>query len=144
MKVEYKRKWVAELRSGNHKQAVGRLTRIDEEGNKSHCCLGLLCDIVKDELGLAVRDDESGIVWYNEESGVLPPVVQDAVGLKETSAGVPTYEFSLDPTRETIFDPADEFIGELKVECFHLASLNDDGLTFDQIADIIEWAEPED
>lgn len=45
MDAEMKNKWVAVLRSGEYQQCRGTLRRTDDEGNKSFCCLGVLCEI---------------------------------------------------------------------------------------------------
>lgn len=150
MKTEYKNLWVDALRSGEYAQAQRRLTLVDENGNKSHCCLGLLCDLVKDKIELEVSE-QAGSIAYDEATAVLPPSVADQLGLK-TYAGVPDYKFFIDPSRgREDGAPNPSVHGEYKSEwissevaSLHLASLNDSGLTFSQIADIIEWAEPED
>lgn len=46
MKVKYKKRWLKALRSGEYSQTTGSLT--DDEG--AFCCLGVLCDILKDEV----------------------------------------------------------------------------------------------
>ena len=46
MKVKYKKRWLEALRSGEYGQTTGSLT--DDEG--AFCCLGVLCDILKDEI----------------------------------------------------------------------------------------------
>jgi hypothetical protein len=47
MNQEIKARWVSALRSGKYEQGQHYLC---EEGK--FCCLGVLCDIVKDDLGL--------------------------------------------------------------------------------------------
>lgn len=46
MNKEVKAKWVAALRSGEYKQATGRLRSDD-----GFCCLGVLCDLHSKETG---------------------------------------------------------------------------------------------
>lgn len=146
MKAEYKKAWVGALRSGKYHQTTSTLTRIDENGTKSHCCLGLLCDIVKDDLGLLV-EEKNDRIHYDYSVSVLPASVSMALDL-DVQTGVPSYKFFLDPTREDEVNIGaspgyvNEWISADAAD-LHLASLNDSGLTFDQIADIIEWAEPE-
>jgi hypothetical protein len=41
MKVTWKKKWVAALRSDKYKQGIGELWT----GGKSYCCLGVLCRV---------------------------------------------------------------------------------------------------
>lgn len=151
MKAEYKRRWVEALRSGDYDQATEKLTIVDDNGNKSHCCLGLLCELVKDDLGLDVKEVQRVVGGYslgyattNEDgdesfaTAVLSSPIEQWVGLSHQYGGVPEYNFNLDPSK-----PVDDWNAGADVQ-LHLASLNDSGLTFSQIADIIEWAEPED
>ena len=70
---EWRRKWVAALRSGEHRQTSGVLR--DRDG---FCCLGVLCDIA--EKGKWEQDDGS---WrYQGYTDVLPKPVQQLVGLR--------------------------------------------------------------
>ncbi len=46
MKAKYKKKWLAALRSGEYSQAADFL----HDGDGGYCCLGVLCDILKDEV----------------------------------------------------------------------------------------------
>lgn len=47
--VEWNRKLITALRSGEYQQAQGALRRIEEDGSAGFCCLGVACDIT--ELG---------------------------------------------------------------------------------------------
>lgn len=47
MNQDIRKRWVDALRSGKYKQTTQRL-RTD----KGFCCLGVLCDVVKDDIGL--------------------------------------------------------------------------------------------
>lgn len=38
--------WLIALRSGDYKQGVGRLCRVDDEGNEEYCCLGVLAEVI--------------------------------------------------------------------------------------------------
>jgi hypothetical protein len=42
-----KARWVKALRSGKFKQGYKQLVTEDEDGELSHCCLGVLCEISK-------------------------------------------------------------------------------------------------
>ena len=89
MDAELKAKWIAALRSGEFKQGKNYLRR-----GGAHCCLGVLCEILKDQVGgewlptnamfpnvgasFAVRDD------YGRTSGAndfLPYKVASSVGI---------------------------------------------------------------
>lgn len=47
MKKDIAMKWVNALRSGKYKQGAGQLFN---SKNKTHCCLGVLCDILNVDL----------------------------------------------------------------------------------------------
>lgn len=116
MKPEIKKRWVDALRSGKYKQGKERLKRRGEL--PKYCCLGVLCDLAvqdgvcewKDEY-----DDDLGVACCtptDESTSTIPVEVQYWSGLKARYPelnGVP------------------------------MAVLNDSrGLTFDDIADLIE------
>lgn len=45
MKQEVMKKWVKALESGRYKKGKNRLCSISENGTRSFCCLGVLCDL---------------------------------------------------------------------------------------------------
>jgi hypothetical protein len=116
---EYRRRWVEALRSGKYRQGVGSLRIRD-----TFCCLGVACDVFKDELGFSWNMDgrRSAIVGHE---------------LLETSVLLPRFMLHLGLSTCT---------GEFKTSSapflLSLAKSNDDGKTFAEIADIIE-SEPE-
>ncbi len=114
MKKEIAEKWVADLRT-NPPQCKGSL--YDGEG---HCCLGRLCVVLgatfvekSENSNYSHYPIYEGTVLY--ESGLLPQEIQD-------EAGMITREGSLVEEEDL----------------YSLASLNDKGYNFFQIADIIE------
>lgn len=50
-KIELVKKWIAALRSGEYKQGRDALVQKTGKGLR-YCCLGVLCDISKDEFNL--------------------------------------------------------------------------------------------
>jgi hypothetical protein len=50
MNPKVKKKWIAALRSRKYKQCSNKLCEIDEKGNKSYCCLGVLCNLYNPKL----------------------------------------------------------------------------------------------
>lgn len=110
MRKEVKEKWVTALRSGEYEQGDGQLC-IEYGGTDRKpcfCCLGVLTE-------LAVKE---GVVnWYDPEMGFAPPRVGEWAGLPE---GLP-----------------EKTIGSLSLQEF-LAGMNDDGVSFSEIADWIE------
>lgn len=117
MNEAIKNQWVATLRSGKFPQGRGALAKADDN---THCCLGVLCEIVPG-VEKVEREDLSGISIFklegDEDSMYLPESVSNAAGLN--GSGNPII---LLPTGST-----------------SLANLNDEGFTFKQIADIIDY-----
>ena len=109
------REWVEALESGEYEQTTGQLTRIDN-GQKSHCCLGVLCEIAsKREICQASEGNE--FISYDGQIGVLPFSVGHWVGLAES------------PVAEEVFD---EDATGYKIVTY--AHLNDNGWDFHRIA----------
>lgn len=101
-------KWVDALRSGKYQQTQSVLH--DSDG---HCCLGVLCDV-------AINNGLKTLTWHggyregyscNGYESVLPPEAMKWVGLKDDCG---------------------------KYDGSNLADQNDGGLSFDEIADLIE------
>ncbi len=120
MKKEIADKWVKALRSGEYKQCEGALRNY----NASYYCLGVLCEISSLDKWIEseIFDDECGENTENEndfylgKDELLPREVMRWSDMKSNNG---------------IFKGDD------------LASLNDSGITFNEIADIIEehWEE---
>jgi hypothetical protein len=110
-KQEIKTEWLKRLRSGDITQTQGVLGRTDG----SRCCLGVLCDIAVEEKVVQKQvSPEISTITYNFNSGFLPEVVREWVGM--------TSSYGKIPTKGT-----------------DLATINDSrGTPFSRIADIIE------
>ena len=104
--------WVHTLRSGQYEQTKGALRSKDR-----FCCLGVACDLY-DEGGWAEDDfDPRGYRVDGEElDDILPNAVKRWLGLR-TSMGKFESSDGIFPT---------------------LVDVNDDGVTFEEIADLIE------
>jgi hypothetical protein len=113
MNKEIKAKWLEALRSGRYKQGIGFLRTEENE----FCCLGLLCEVI----GLEPEKEE-GEVFYRYDGcfGSLSLDVQKKCGVKGHSA-----RLSMGVR-----------FGSRSV--WTLADLNDEGMSFAQIADVIE------
>lgn len=112
MNPDIKQRWIEALRSGDYKQGISGL-----RGENSFCCLGVLCDLHSIETGTpwALSDDAP---FYLGEASYLPaPVAQWA-------------ECDFYPTT-----PAPKFAVTIEMG---LAELNDNGTSFEEIADLIE------
>jgi len=121
MKQEFKDIWVKALRSDEYKQTKGSLRNAD-----GFCCLGVLCDLVKDEVGIDWAEaDPWGVTYFGDMASVLPARVYI---LAELRTGSPKVK------------KPDGFKGRGSegLDTSTLADLNDNGYTFEQIADIIE------
>lgn len=103
---------VAALRDGGYRQAYGAL----RDGDK-YCCMGVACDISKMGQWYATILME-GPVYYLDTKSVLPRAVREWLGWY-SSTGYLTFK---DRTGAVI----------------ELTALNDHGMSFDQIADIIQ------
>lgn len=114
MKTEIKKRWVEALRSGEYTQ--GRHTLKTPED--TYCCLGVLCEIAKED-GVGYWDDFGNFVVDESDfsSGTLPVGVAEWAG---TGGNL---------------DPRVEYGGG----SYCLSSLNDSvELPFDRIADLVE------
>ena len=120
--AEHRRAWVEALRSGDYEQTSGTLKAEHYERgtvNKivAHCCLGVACDLtVKDGVGEWDDDHCFNVPGERRHYGGLPEAVMEYYGIKSEP------QVSM-PNGGT------------------LTYLNDRGMTFDQIADIIERGE---
>lgn len=112
MNKRIKKLWIKALMSGDYQQGVGSL-RNDGE----FCCLGVLCDLhaKRFKAGWERDEVERSEFRYAGESEILPYPVREWAGLK-----------SNDPTVRRI---------DLKQ---HLSTLNDRGVSFPEIAKLIE------
>lgn len=112
MLTEPQKRWVAALRGGEFKQCRGQLSK-----NGGYCCLGVVCEIFREELSLEKHELTFGDGYsYNESYQYLPCKVKEYLALNTT---------------EGYFRKKDGK-GE------YLSNLNDDGASFEEIADIIE------
>lgn len=123
MNTQIKKRWLEALRSGDYKKGRGSLHSVGE-----FCCLGVLCDLLKDEVGLKW---ELNHISYNHGSpsrtyykmggcgGSLPYQVRQYAGLALDDPRVASGRFGFDATA--------------------LSEYNDFSIsTFDQIATLIE------
>lgn len=125
MNIELMRKWVEALRSGKYSQ--GYYTLKDTENN--FCCLGVLCDITKDQLNLEWTLDTA---WRYEIDGrrdVPPEKVLDLLGWDTNTEFIKASE---------IHKILSDWYG-IENEMVSLIEMNDSyELSFTQIADVLE------
>lgn len=128
MNEERKRLLIEALRSGEFKQTRGVLK--DSEG---HCCLGVACEVYLRNVGVGKWNEDYSFscrkkcfsfvsAEYAAETGVLPYQVREWFGFTESNPryGVDRVNDDGDVIRPT------------------LASLNDRGSSFEEIALVIE------
>lgn len=107
--------WVEALRSGKYKQTTCAL-----EDHQGSCCLGVACRVaIEQGVDVTTHKDSNRLTFFEDSRIMIPTAVQNWLRL-QTSLG----EFS-------------DVNGENS-----LAGINDDGATFEQIADIIESEPP--
>jgi hypothetical protein len=149
-KAEVRKLWVEELRSGNWKQGRSLLGYRDEdaetgERGERYCCLGVLCELYRKHedpegklLNRYYNNDEQRYEYYDnteneEDHNYLPMVVQRWAGLK-TSQGV-AVDGDSGRAQSAIYYAKGGRDSRYKIS---LADANDDGATFEQIAENIE------
>jgi len=112
------KQWAAALRSDRFKQGTGALHIVRHpDAPDELCCLGVAC-VLAYEAGVSVTrkpTPDGSAIAYDGDSGTLPPVVQEWLGLQSPD-GLYFEGF----------------------EANSLASRNDYGAPFAEIADIIE------
>ena len=114
---EYPKAWIEALRSGKYKQTRDFLRRGD-----AYCCLGVYCDI--SGMGSWIMSDVDGCGRYLDGVSSLPRKLRLQLKTNSRTGMLP-------------------FLGRDKTDIIDLAGLNDDGMPFSQIADLIEHFWPE-
>lgn len=129
LRPEHKAKWLTALRSGKYKQ--GQL--VLRNRRNEYCCLGVLCDVLKDEIGGYWELHDSRYVFKvtsdetKYEAAGLLPVVAGLTGMNPLGDLSPSSKrhMNASPSRATNHSS--------------LSSLNDSSrMTFAEIADVIE------
>lgn len=141
MKADIRDQWIEELRSGNYDQGGGDLHAIIPKGfdvyDEKFCCLGVLClmakraGVVQDERVLAGRAVAYGA---SGETAYLPEEVIEWAGLK--------YEGKRQYTESDIEEPRGFLTQGTRENAWRdsesLSGMNDSGVPFDEIADVIQ------
>lgn len=116
MNSEIKAKWIHALRVDPQyiqDPNGGRL-----KTTNGYCCLGVLCDLYVKEKGIEWSNDDNHKFSLNGLNDFLPPAVVDWAGLTNNNPDV------VMSTDEQVYKT--------------LAELNDDGYSFDDLANLIE------
>ncbi|WP_434439738.1 hypothetical protein [Lentzea sp. E54] len=107
--------WVAALRSGEYQQGAGALRYASPTGDR-FCCLGVACELFAERLGVEVSGPAEWSRSYDGRDSFLPPAViaHLRIGNSDPYLRLPSRRSKLAST------------------------LNDEGKTFAEIADLIE------
>jgi hypothetical protein len=76
--LEFRRRWVAALRSGDYRQGRGAL-KTKFGGMAEYCCLGVLCEV----LGIEGGENDAYLYSFEGHVGNLPTSVRNKVGLRD-------------------------------------------------------------
>lgn len=112
MKTSIKQKWISALRSGKYRQGRGALRRGDK-----YCCLGVLCELaIQDGVKIELDVDNESRTTFDGSAGYPPVAVMDWADLSDNNPRI---------------RPGGESDRTL-------AGINDEGASFETIADLIE------
>ena len=125
MNSNIKKRWIKALRSKKYSQGVLYL-----ENKNKFCCLGVLCSLLLDDNIVNRNDTPGSPVAYNGSIYDLPSEVCEAAGLSELGYIV------LTPKAVRLIRPYN--ISYKAGNIIDLSLLNDNGVPFNIIADIIE------
>ncbi len=131
MNPEVKVKWLEALRSGEYRQTKGTLRRPGDR----FCCLGVLSDLYTKEV-------EGSWEWYRDDCSVYG-MVNGSYGMVNGSGSDVAIVDLLPCIRDWAgLEGRNPEVHVAKGECDFvpttLAELNDEGMTFKEIADIID------
>ena len=113
MNAAVKEKWLAALESGDYPQGKFALKEA-QNGVVSYCCLGVLCEVAVAEgvISEAAPREDSPTYIFNGSTAYLPTKVMEWAGLTSHA-------------------------GDLEEENVCLTRLNDNGVPFAEIAEVI-------
>lgn len=128
MNQEIKAKWIEALRSGKYSQGIGAMKTSHDTPN--HCCLGVLC-----ELHLEMNPGLSK--WEIDRDLTGSKFMLYTVGVMSTKAFPQPIVYGwagFEPEDTDNCAPYVSYNGKLQT----LSNLNDNGVSFEQIADLID------
>lgn len=128
MNEDIKAQWIENLTNGRYEQARGSLVKVEEDGSKRFCCLGVLCDMAV-QAGV-VPEPVIGADGYHYGYGaqadfsVLPNEVAEWAGINNYGY-VGNVRYGTGGSRDVTGD-------------IQLSAHNDSGVPFKEIAKTIE------
>ena len=123
--LDHRRQWLAALRDPDRMQVKNVLCKLDDDGNAvGYCCLGVAADVAGTRWNVLKVNGTGPVRTYEGECGstsyeVLPPETAEWLGLG-SEARLPDLNRQYDG------------------HTLSLAGLNDEGLSFGEIAALIE------
>lgn len=129
MTLEERTEWTSALLDGKYKQGKGFL---HEPEIATFCCLGVLCDLVKDRLYLTAIMDESGVMSYNDDCTGFCKTLRDKYDAESFGFRVPATLLTAEELK------MQDYLSGGSVKDFNIADLNDAGMKFTRIAELIE------
>jgi hypothetical protein len=160
------RRWAAELRSGSYVRGKGKLTQI-VDGIDYDCCLGVACKMyvrdvdpdyprrIRRPLAIGIVVEYGDATHGGSHTMNIPGAVQQWLGARNVSGAIQHVFMAAHPhvdSGEHVLQRSDDWKRVEKVMGdanrpydqhrympLKLTSLNDDGFTFAQIADVIEY-----
>jgi hypothetical protein len=130
MNPQIKEDWIKALRSGEYVQGKNALHQVTD-GDHEFCCLGVLCDLAI-KAGVAINkstehdSNDNCTYWYDSSMDLLPKSVMEWSGM-DTKNG----EFQIEDDEEGKYGLPRYFESTLADE-------NDNGKSFDELAELIE------
>lgn len=132
--LENRKNWIAALRSGTFKQGKNYLCK-----RSQYCCLGVVCQILKAER-VMYSNNERIVTFIDKNgessSGSLPYGIKQQIGLR-TDTGYFTASKKIKDLLKD-YKKVEYISNDRNQEETSLATLNDAGVPFNIIADIIE------
>lgn len=145
MNQEIKKRWLENLRSGKFKQTDGVLCAVDENKDLSFCCLGVLCETMGVERsfkrGVPVTPDR--MIYDGDSYSLLPEKVVKSSELTNnegqlSSAHLSTVLNWIEKDPDLSDGKKEDIRLRAQYSYLTLAWLNDQGVSFQTIANIIE------
>jgi len=121
-----RKEWVEALRSGKYKQGTGTLHTKLPDDSEEFCCLGVACDLFYPKCDvIKVENENSDMVSYDGQGGTLPIAIAKHLGFETTGNRFQNLIVKIES-------------GIYKGSSVGITILNDNGMTFGQLAQIIE------
>lgn len=127
------RDFVAALRSGDYAQTHSQLGGTDAENVRRYCCEGVTAERYGEQLGYEVKWTPSGRLLLNTRGDYAENDFWTKMGLvgKTDYPDTSFFIFNM-PEGQTLLNTT-------RQSSITYMALNDDGFTFGQIADLVEW-----